>query len=130
MEANTSNQAIVAIQPQYYIVNRCKQLYPVKSYAKTLSTTKCNWPIYDKEPFTIVDCFGKWRNWLAGIKVNTYTAYQGLQWLKRTQNLKFQQASWYLCISEIIYHIYYGHECNMSKPDGLSRRLGEERNLA
>ena len=127
METDASNQAIAGILSQYHVVNKCKQLYPVECHAKTLSSTQRNWPIHDKELFTIVDCFRKWRDWLVGVRVNVYTDHQRLQYFNRKQKLNFRQASWYLCMPEFFYHIHYRPGFKMGKPDGLSRRLGEEK---
>ena len=62
METNASHQTIAGILSQYHVVNGYKQLHPIEYYAKTLSSTQHNWPIHDKQLFTIVDCFRKWRD--------------------------------------------------------------------
>ena len=126
METDASNQAIAGILSQYHIVNGCKHLHLVKYHSKTLSSTQRNWQIRDKQLCAIVDCFRKWRDWLVGVKVNVYTDHQGLQYFNTKQKLNSRQALWYLCISEFIYHIYYIPGFKIDKPDGLSRRLGEE----
>ena len=126
VETDASNQAIAGILFQYQVVNRCKQLYPVEYHAKPLSSTQRNWPIHDKELFAIVNCFRKWRDWLVGVKVNIYIHYQGLQYFNTKQKLNSRQASWYLCMSELIYHIHYTPGFKMGKPGGLSRHSGEE----
>jgi len=127
MENDASNQAIAGILSQYHIVNRAKQLYPVEYHAKTLTATQRNWPIHDKELFAIVDCFRKWRDWLVGIYVNVYTDHQGLQYCNTKQMLNSRQGSWYIRMSEFSYQIHYRPGTKMGKPDGLSRRLGEEK---
>ena len=78
MGTNASNQAIASILTHYHVVNGCKQLCLVVYHAKTLSVAQCNWRIHDKELFTIVDCFRKWRDWLVSVKVKVYIDYQGL----------------------------------------------------
>ena len=93
VETDASNQAIVGMLSQYHIVNGCKQLHPVEYHAKTLSATQCNWPINDKELFSIVDCFRKWRDWLVSVKINVYTDHQGLQYFNTKQKLNSWQAS-------------------------------------
>ena len=127
METDASNQAIAGILSQYQAVNRCKQFHPVEYQAKTLSATQRNWPIHEKELFAIVDCFRKWRDWLVGVKVNVYIDHQWLQFFKTKQKLNSGQASWYLRMSEFIYYIHYRPGFKMGKPDGLSRRSGEEK---
>jgi len=126
METDTSNQAFSGIPSQYHIVNRVKQLYPTEYHGKTLNTTQRNWPIHDKELFAIVDSFRKWRDWLVGVLVNVYTDHQGLQYFNTKQKLNSQQASWYLKMSEFIYHIYYRPGSKIGKAHGLSRRSVEE----
>jgi len=127
METDASNQAISGILSQYHIVNGVKQLHPTEYHAKTLDATQRNWPIHDKELFAIVDSFRKWRDWLVGVPVNVYTDYQGLQYFNTKQKLNSRQASWYLKMSEFIYHIYYQPGSKMGKEDGLFRRSGEEK---
>ena len=73
METDASNQAIACILSLYHIVNGAKQLHPVEYHAKTLSAAQRNWLIHDKELFSIVDSFRKWRDWLVGVEVNVYT---------------------------------------------------------
>ena len=127
METDVGNQAIASIWSQDHVVKACKQLHPVEYHAKTLSATERNWPIHDKELLAIVHCFRKWRDWLVGVKVYVYADYQRLQYFNTKQKLNFGQASWYLHMSEFIYHIHYRPGFKMGKPDGLSRRSGEEK---
>ena len=127
MEPDASNQAIAGISSQCHVVNGCKRLHPVEYQAKTLSATQCNWPIHDKELFALVDCFRKWRDWLAGVTVNICTDQQGLQYFNTKQKLNSRQDSWYLRMSKFIYLTHYRPGFKMGKPDGLSRRSGEEK---
>jgi len=124
METDASNQAISGILSQYHIVNGVKQLYSTEYHAKTLDATQRNWPIYHKELFAIVVSFRKWRDWLVGVSVNVYTDHQGLQYFNAKPKLNSRQASWYLKMSEFIYHIYYRPGSKMGKADGLSRCSG------
>ena len=59
--------------------------------------------------------------------MNVYTDHQGLQYFNTKQKLNSRQASWYLKMSEFIYHIHYRPGSKMGKADGLSRRSGEEK---
>jgi len=127
METDASNQAISGILSQYHIVNGVKQLHSTEYHAKTLDATQRNWPIHDKELFAIVDSVRKWRDWLVGVPVNVYTDHQGLQYFNTKQKLNSRQASWYLKMSEFIYHIHYRPGSKMGKADGLSRRSEEEK---
>ena len=87
METDGRSQAIADILSQYHVVNGCKHIHPVQCYANTLSAIQRNWAIHDKELFTIVDCFRKWRDWLVGGEVNVYTDLQGLQYFNTKQKL-------------------------------------------
>ena len=78
MATDASNQAIAGMLSLYHVVNGRKQLHPVEYHTKTLSATQRNWPIYNKELFTIVKCLRKWRHWLVGVKVNVYMEHQEL----------------------------------------------------
>ena len=106
METDAHNQTLAGILSLYHVIKECKQLPPVVYYTKTLSSTQGNWPIHDKELFTIVDCFWKWRDWLVGVKVNLYTDHQRLHYLNTKQKLNSQQVSWYLRMSEFTYYIH------------------------
>ena len=53
-----------------------------------------------------------------------YTDYQWLQYFNTKQKLNYGQASWYLPMSEFIYHVYYRHGFMIGKPNTLSRRSG------
>ena len=127
METDASNHAIAGILSQYHIVNRAKQLHPVEYHVKTLSTALRNWPIHENEVFAIVDSFRKWRDCLVGVVVNVYTDQQGLQYFNTKQMLNSRQASWYCHMSEFRYNIHYQPGPKIGKPDGLSRRSGEEK---
>ena len=58
--------------------------------------------------------------------MNIYTDHQGLHNFNIKQNLNSIAASWYLRMSEFIHHIHYRPGFKIGKPDGLSRRSGEE----
>ena len=73
METDASNQATGGIASQYHIVKGAKELHFVGYHAKTLTATQGNWPIYNKELFTIIDCFWKLQDCLVGIHMNIYT---------------------------------------------------------
>ena len=59
--------------------------------------------------------------------MNDYTDHQGLQYFNIKQKLNSRHASWYLRMSEFIYHVHYRPGFKMGKPDGLSRHSGEEK---
>ena len=59
--------------------------------------------------------------------MNVYKDDQALQYFNTKQKLNSPQASWYLHMSEFIYHIHYRPGFKMGKPDGLSRRSGQEK---
>ena len=56
-----------------------------------------------------------------------YTDHQGLQYFTTNQRLNSRQASWYLHMFEFHYNIHYRPGTKMGKPDGLSKRFGEEK---
>ena len=127
METDASHQALASILSQYHVVNGCKQLHSVVQHVKNLSATQRNWPVYNKELFTIVDCFLKQREWLVGIKMNVYIDQKRLQYLNTMKKLNSWQPSWYLCMSQCMYHIHYSPGFNMDKPGGLHRASREEK---
>ena len=58
--------------------------------------------------------------------MNVYTDYQGLQCGNAKQTRNSRQVLWYLHMSEIRYNIHYRPVTKIGKPDGISRRSGEE----
>ena len=59
--------------------------------------------------------------------MNVYTDHQGLQYFNNKQKLNSRHASWHLHMSEFRYNIHYRPVTKMGKPDGLSRRSGQEK---
>ena len=59
--------------------------------------------------------------------MNVYTNHQELQYFNTQPKLNSGQASWYLQMSEFIYHIHYRPGFEMGKHDGLSRHSVEEK---
>ena len=59
--------------------------------------------------------------------MNVYTDHQGQEYFNTKQKLNSRQASWYLHMSEFRDNIHYRLETKMGKPDGLSRRSGQEK---
>ena len=126
METDASNQAVAGILSQYHIVKGAERLPSVEYHDRTLSAAQCNWPIYHKELFHIVDSFRKWKEWLVGVEVNVYTDQQDLQYFYTKQKVNSRQASWYLHMYKFRYNIHFRPGTKMGKPDALSRRSGEE----
>ena len=59
--------------------------------------------------------------------MNVYPDHESLQYFKTKKKLNARQGSWYLQMSEFRYNIHYRPGTKMGKPDGLSRRSGEEK---
>ena len=83
--------------------------------------------MHDNELFAIVDSFRKCRDWLVVVEVNVYADHQGQQYLNTKPKLNSRQASWYLHMSEFRYNIHFRPVTKRGKPDGLSRRSGDEK---
>ena len=64
VETDASNRAIVGILSQYHVVNRTKELHPIKYHAKTLTASQHNWHIHDKKLFAIMYYLREWQDWL------------------------------------------------------------------
>ena len=59
--------------------------------------------------------------------MNVYRDHQGLQYFNTKQKLNSRTASWYLRMSQFIYHIDSRPEFKIGKLDALSKRSGEEK---
>ena len=92
--------------------------------SKSLTVTKRNYEIYDKELLTIMLTLSEWRHYLMGAmeEVEIWTDHQNLQYFRKPQKLNRRQVRW---VTELVeYHFTLHHQPGMAnkKADLLSRR--------
>ncbi len=96
---------------------------PVAFMSKSLSTTECNYEIYDKELLAIMLALSEWRHYLMGAAkdIEIWTDHQNLQYYRLPQKLNQRQARWVTELAE--YHFMLRHKPGVlnKKADLLSR---------
>ncbi len=85
VEANTSEGAIGAVLSQ----KQNGKWRPVAFMSKSLSATKRNYEIYDKELLAIMLALEEWRHYLMGaaVDIEIWTDHQNLQYFRQPQKL-------------------------------------------
>ncbi len=111
MEADASEGAIGTVLSQEQDSRWRSVLFLLKS----LSVTKCNYKIYDKELLAIMLALEEWRHYLMGAyqDFEIWTDHQNLQYFRKPKKVNQQQAQWITELAE--YHF-------ITKPAPLTRR--------
>ena len=75
----------------------------------------------------IVRCFEKWRAELEGLLyiIKVLSDYKNLEYFMTTKLLSRRQARWSEFLSRFNFRITYRTEKASTKPDALTRRLGD-----
>ena len=101
---------------------------PVAFISKSLSDTKRNYKIYNKEMSAVVRCLEVWRHFLEGttIKFEIWTDHKNLEYFMKAQKLNRRQARWTLYLSRFDFILKHIPGSRMGKTDSLSRRPDQE----
>jgi len=101
VEADTSNYATRGV-----LSMKCsdKKWRLVAFISKSLSDTKRNYKIYDKEMLVVVRCLEAWRYFLEGtvVKFEIWTDHKNLEYFMKVQKLNKRQARWALYLSRFM----------------------------
>ncbi len=104
-------------------------LHPVAFLSKKMSPQECNYEIYDKELLAIVRAFEEWHPELAGTPVEEpiriLTDHKNLEYFMTSKQLNRRQARWAEFLSEFNFKISYRPGRQGTKPDSLTRRVGD-----
>lgn len=126
LEIDTSDYVVAAILSQR---GEDGELHPVAFLSKKMSPQECNYEIYDKEPLAIVRAFEEWHPELAGTPVEdpikVLTDHKNLEYFMTTKQLNRRQARWAEFLSEFNFKISYRSGVQGTKPDSLTRRVGD-----
>jgi len=97
---------------------------PVAFISKSLSDTKRNYEIHDKEMLVVVRCLEAWRHFLEGVveKFEIWTDHKNLKYFMKVQKLNRRQARWALYLSRFNFTLKHIPGSKMGKADSLSRR--------
>ena len=97
---------------------------PVAFISKSLSNTKRNYKIHDKEILAIVRCLEAQRHFLEGTttKFKVWTDYKNLEYFMKVQKLNKKQARQALYLLRFNFMLKHVPESKMGKVNSLSRR--------
>ena len=121
VEADALNYATGGVLSMKYSDNMWK---PVAFISKSLSDTKRNYEIYNKEILAIIRCLEEWRHFLEGtvIKFKIWTDHKNLEYFIKVQKLNWKQVKWALYLSRFDFTLKYVPGSKIGKTDSLSRR--------
>ena len=126
LERDASDYVVAAILSQRGMDG---QIHPVAFLSKKMSPQECNYEIYDKELFAIVRAFEEWHPELAGTTledpIRILTDHKNLEYFMSTKQLNRRQARWAEFLSEFNFKIQYRPGKQGTKPDSLTRRVGD-----
>jgi len=102
-------------------------LHPVAYYSRKLKDPERNYNIHDKELLAIVDALRKWDTncKIMGPKITILTDHKNLEYWKTKKDLNLRQARWGERLANYDFVIKYRPGKLASKPDILSRELGD-----
>ena len=125
VEADSSNFANGTILSQF--INGKWQ--PIAFCLQSLSQTKHNYKIYDKEMLAIMAALDKWQPYLLGAAqpFEIWTDHLNLQYFQKPQKLNYRQAQWILKLLEYDFKLFHKLGALMTKADLLLRQAGHER---
>ena len=103
-----------------------KMQRPVTFILKSLSDTKRNYEIHDKEMLVVVRCLEAQRHFLeeAIVKFEIQTDHKNLEYFMKAQKLNQRQARQALYLFRFNFMLKHVPGSKMGKADSLSRRLG------
>lgn len=126
LETDASDYVVAAILSQR---GEDGHLHPVAFLSKKMSPQECNYEIYDKELLAIIRAFEEWHPELAGTPVEDpiriLTDHKNLEYFMTSKQLNRRQARWAEFLSEFNFKISYRPGKQGTKPDSLTRRVGD-----
>lgn len=121
VECDCSDFALGAILSQRLADD---SLIPLAFYARKLSSSERNYPIYDKELLSIHNAFQEWRHFLQGSQqeVVVWSDHKSLSYFMTTKQLTRRHARWSLFFSSFHFVIKPRAGIDNAQADALSRR--------
>jgi hypothetical protein len=96
---------------------------PCAFFSKKLSTTECNYPIYDKEMLAIIRCLEEWDSELRGVReFEICSDHKNLEYFMTTRKLSERQVRWSLVLARYNFIIRHIKGIDNERADALSRR--------
>src|SRR5271163_3590878 len=121
IEADTSKYATGAVLTQ---TDSNGDRHPVAFISKTLSPTKRNYEIYDRELLSIIRALEYWHHYIhgSGFTTEVLSDHKNLTYVRKAQKLNQRQARWSLYLSEFDLKLTHTAGTKMGQSDALSRR--------
>jgi transposase InsO family protein len=96
---------------------------PCAFFSKKLSSTECNYPIYDKEMLAIIRALEEWDSELRGVKkFEICSDHKNLEYFMTTRKLSERQVRWSQALSRYDFTIRHIKGITNEQADALSRR--------
>jgi hypothetical protein len=126
LEVDASDFAIGGIVSQK---QKDKKYRPVAYLSKSLSPTKRNYPIYDRELLAIVESLKEFCPYVLGNRkrLKVLSNHSNLSYFHQPQDLNCRQARWMSELQDYDFIIEHKPGNSNQKPGILSRRPGHER---
>ena len=116
VKADTSNYATGGV-----LSMKCsdEMWRPVTFISKSLSDTKRNYEIHDKEMLAVVRCLEVWRHFLEEtvVKFEIWIDHKNLEYFMKAQKLNQRQARWALYLSRFNFTLKHIPESKMGKAE-------------
>jgi len=114
-----NSQNLVNFRPEYI-----SGFILVTFILKSLSDTKRNYEIHNKERLVVVRCLEAWRHFLEGtiVEFEIWTDHKNLKYFMKVQKLNWRQVRWTLYLLRFNFMLKYVSGSKMGKADSLSRR--------
>ena len=126
IETDASNYVVAAVLSQE---GADGVLRPVAFLSKKMSPAECNYDIYDKELMAIVRAFEEWHSELSGTPaedpIQVLSDHKNLQYFMTSKQLNPRQARWAEFLADFNFRIAYRPGKQGTKPDSLTRRVGD-----
>ena len=122
IEADSSDFATGAVLSQVSLED--ERWNPVAFLSKSLSPTKHNYEIHDKEMLVIIQALQEWRHFIEGTEhqCKIWTDQKNLEYFMTAKQLNRRQARWLLYLSHFDFTLHHKPGRSMGKPDALSCR--------
>ena len=95
--------------------------------SKRMSSTKCNYEIYDKKLFVIIKTFEKWRSKCVDTSIECsikiFTNHQNLKYFMTSKNFNKKQTRWIEFLFEFNFVIIYRFDKQNTKFDNFTKKI-------
>lgn len=121
LEADSSGYAIGGCLSQ---IDQQGQIRPVAYFSKRLSSAEANYPIHDKEMYSIVACLKEWKSELISVAkpFTILSDHKNLEYFSTKRLLNERQVRYNDILQQFRYKFKWRPGNSCERPDALSRR--------